>query len=131
MLSRPRLHRQSWQRSFGYVRFLLGIVALVWANDLIALGALEGNGELLVPTRIVEGPDGNIYAFGNPVNGSQFRYNADYGAMLFEVYSDSIVCKFINRSGSVIDNYTLLFFGIPVELTGFNSPITNNVIVTI
>lgn len=33
------------------------------ADDLFVIGTGEGEGELLVPTRILEGPDGNIYAF--------------------------------------------------------------------
>jgi hypothetical protein len=39
---------------------------------------------------------------------SQAHYSADYGAMLIEVYTDSINCKFINRNGLLIDNYTII-----------------------
>ncbi|MBS1516851.1 MAG: metallophosphoesterase [Bacteroidetes bacterium] len=57
---------------------------------------------------IVNGLGGkSIYPMGTPVTGSLVRYNADYGAMLMNVYNDSINFKFINRSGNIIDNYTL------------------------
>ena len=49
----------------------------------------------------------SLYSFGTPVTGSIVRYNANYGAMLVEASQDSINFKFINRVGSVIDNYTL------------------------
>jgi hypothetical protein len=59
-------------------------------------------------TYIVNGLGGeSIYPFGSPVPESQFRYNADYGAMLFEVFTDSINFKFITRAGLLIDNYSI------------------------
>jgi hypothetical protein len=49
----------------------------------------------------------SIYSpFGVPVIGSQIRYNGDYGAMLVEASDTSLVFKFINTSGSLIDTYT-------------------------
>jgi hypothetical protein len=44
---------------------LLGVVFQTGAGaeDLFVLGAKEGDGELLVPRRVLEGPDGNIYVF--------------------------------------------------------------------
>lgn len=46
---------------------IMGIVALglyAGADDPVVIGAgAEGDGKLLVPVRIQEGPDGNIYAF--------------------------------------------------------------------
>lgn len=47
------------------------------------------------------------YNFGNPVPGSQVRYNDNYGAMLVETYSDSINFKFININSDLIDSYTI------------------------
>ena len=42
--------------------FALGLYA--GAEDLVVIGGgVEGEGKLLVPMRILEGPDGNIYAF--------------------------------------------------------------------
>ncbi len=40
-------------------------------------------------------------------SGSQVRYSSDYGAMLIETGATTINFKFINRSGSVKDNYTI------------------------
>ena len=99
-----------------------------WGADMILSGHDHTYERLIVNDLVyfVNGlGGGDIYNFGNPVTGSQFRYNADYGAMLFEVYNDSIICKFINRSGSVIDSYELLFSGIPVGLTEFNTSISD------
>jgi len=39
---------------------------------------------------------------------SKAHYSADYGAMLIEAYDDSINCKFINKNGLLIDNYTVI-----------------------
>ena len=50
---------------------------------------------------------GNIYFFKIPVEGSEVRYADDYGAMLVEATEDFINFKFINRSGEVIDSYSL------------------------
>ncbi len=49
----------------------------------------------------------SIYSFGTPIAGSQLRYNADYGAMLVDATNAYINFKFINRSGAVIDSYTV------------------------
>lgn len=81
-----------------------------WGADLVLAGhdhtyeRLSSN-QL---TYIVNGLGGeSIYPFGSPVSESQFRYNADYGAMLFEVFTDSINFKFITRTGLIIDNFTI------------------------
>ena len=81
-----------------------------WGADLVLCGhdhtyeRLSSN-QL---TYIVNGLGGeSIYPFGSPVPESQFRYNDDYGAMLFEVYTDSINFKFITRTGLSIDNFSL------------------------
>src|SRR6185436_3062534 len=49
----------------------------------------------------------SIYEFGDPVAGSQLRYNADYGAMLVEASEWQIVFRFITRTGAIIDTYIL------------------------
>ncbi len=81
-----------------------------WGADLVLCGhdhtyeRLSSN-QL---TYIVNGLGGeSIYPFGSPVPESQFRYNDDYGAMLLEVFTDSINFKFISRTGLLIDNYSL------------------------
>ena len=50
---------------------------------------------------------GNIYFFKIPLEGSEVRYNDDYGAMLVEATEAYINFKFINRSGEIIDSYSL------------------------
>jgi hypothetical protein len=47
------------------------------------------------------------YLFIGAVDGSQMRYNQDYGAMLVEVSESSIRFQFINRMNEVIDFFEL------------------------
>ena len=47
------------------------------------------------------------YDFGNEIEGSQVRYNDDYGAMLVEANENMVLLKFINRQDEVIDMYQL------------------------
>src|SRR5690606_12965996 len=44
-----------------------------------------------------------LYAIGTPVEGSQVRYNSDYGAMLIEATNEVITYYAINRNGIQID----------------------------
>jgi hypothetical protein len=56
----------------------------------------------------VNGLGGNgRYDFVDIQNGSQVRYNGDYGAMRVEATDAHIVFEFINRKGEVIDSYEL------------------------
>lgn len=58
---------------------------------------------------VVNGLGGkSIYSFGSPIPGSLVRYNSDYGAMLANVYNDSINFKFINKNGTVIDDFKII-----------------------
>jgi tartrate-resistant acid phosphatase type 5 len=47
------------------------------------------------------------YDFEEIVDGSQVRYNADYGAMRVEATDTRIIFEFIARSGEVVDKYEL------------------------
>jgi hypothetical protein len=47
------------------------------------------------------------YDFEDIVEGSQMRYNEDFGAMLVEVSEEVIKFQFINREGTVIDDVEL------------------------
>ena len=49
----------------------------------------------------------SIYGFGTSVEGSQFQYNGDYGAMLVEANKTQILFQFISRDGIVRDTYTV------------------------
>lgn len=50
---------------------------------------------------------GAIYQFVLIQEGSQVRYNDDYGAMLVEANQSQIVFQFITRQGEVVDSYTI------------------------
>lgn len=50
---------------------------------------------------------GAIYPLGEVIEGSQVRYNGDYGAMLVEANSELLIFRFINRTGDVIDQYSI------------------------
>lgn len=49
----------------------------------------------------------SLYGFGTPVSGSQVRYNADYGAMRITASDTRITFELINRTGTMIDTYTI------------------------
>jgi tartrate-resistant acid phosphatase type 5 len=50
---------------------------------------------------------GGIYYFTDVLDGSQVRYNGDYGAMRIEAAEGYIKFEFITRSGEVIDSYLI------------------------
>lgn len=50
---------------------------------------------------------GSKYSFEEILEGSEVRYNADYGAMLVEADSSRITFQFINRQGVLIDSYSI------------------------
>jgi tartrate-resistant acid phosphatase type 5 len=59
-------------------------------------------------TYFVNGLSGSSkYEFGEVVEGSQFRYNQDFGAMLVETQKDILKFRFINRQGETIDDYEI------------------------
>jgi hypothetical protein len=58
----------------------------------------------------------SIYSFGNPLPETQFRYNGDYGAQLVTVNGNEMKLEFYNRSGELIDSYTITNAGLPLEL---------------
>ncbi len=50
---------------------------------------------------------GGIYNFENILDGSQVRYNGDYGAMRMEAAQARLQFEFITRSGEVVDAFSL------------------------
>jgi hypothetical protein len=48
-----------------------------------------------------------IHHFGAPLEGSQVRYNVDYGAQLVTVDEDCINISYFTRTGELIDSITL------------------------
>jgi hypothetical protein len=68
-------------------------------------------------TYFVNGLGGrSIYSFGSPLPESQFRYNGNYGAQLVTVNGTEMKLGFYNRSGELIDSYTITNAGLPLEL---------------
>ncbi len=56
----------------------------------------------------VDGSGGeSLTGYNSIVAGSQVRYSSDYGAMLIDAGDTSIDFQFINRSGQVIDDYSI------------------------
>ncbi|MEO5952977.1 MAG: metallophosphoesterase, partial [Chloroflexia bacterium] len=49
----------------------------------------------------------NIYGFGEPLPGSQMRYNAEHGAMLVDADPYTITFRFYTSTGLLIDTYTM------------------------
>jgi hypothetical protein len=68
-----------------------------------------------------------IGGFGTTDSNSQFRYNAEAGAMQIDSSSSALAFRFYNRSGSLIDSYTVNATtppptGTPVTLIPTNAP---------
>lgn len=84
-------------------------------------------------TYFVNGLGGNLRSpFGFPISGSQVRYNSNYGAMLVNAYSDSMVFKFYNISNSLRDNFKILPVNLSLTLNlfieGFYYSVSNTMI---
>lgn len=76
------------------------------------LSGHEHNYERIIKNRLpyfVDGLGGYParYSFGKPIDGSQVRYNDDYGAMLIKVVNNQMIFQFINSNNKIIDNYTV------------------------
>jgi tartrate-resistant acid phosphatase type 5 len=51
---------------------------------------------------------GGLYNFNIPLPESQFRYNANYGAMLVTASGTDMQFEFYNRTGKLIDSYQVV-----------------------
>ena len=82
-----------------------------WGASVVMAGHDHTYERLVVDSLLyfVNGLGGrSIYGFSsNPLPESQFRYNADYGAMLVTANRDSMVFQFYNRQGELIDRAVL------------------------
>jgi hypothetical protein len=89
-----------------------------WGADVVLAGHDHTYERISLPDDIlyfVNGLGGkSIYEFPDIVEGSQLRYNGDYGAMLVDVSLGKIRFRFINRQGEVIDDVDLVK---PLEYT--------------
>jgi hypothetical protein len=56
----------------------------------------------------VNGLGGSVrYDVGNPVEGSQVRFNGDFGALFIDADQQQITFRFITRAGEQVDEYTI------------------------
>ena len=79
-----------------------------WGADAILAGHEHLYERLLVdgiPYFTNGAGGGSLYDFGTPLPESQFRYNANYGAMLGTVSETGMLFEFYNRTGKLIDSY--------------------------
>jgi len=83
-----------------------------WGADVVLSGHDHTYERIAPPGDIlyfVNGLGGkSIYDFPDIVEGSQLRYNEDYGAMLVDVSFGMIRFRFINRQGETIDDFNLV-----------------------
>lgn len=61
-----------------------------------------------IPYFIVGTGGGGLYNFGTPLPESQFRYNANFGAMLVTASGTEMLFEFYNRTGVLIDHFSIL-----------------------
>lgn len=85
-----------------------------WGADVVLAGHDHTYERILVDgfPYFVNGLGGySIYDFAAPIAGSQVRYNGDYGAMRVDATDTYMNFQFVNRSGAVIDSYSLVTDG--------------------
>jgi hypothetical protein len=81
-----------------------------WGADAVLAGHDHTYERLFVDgmTYFVNGTGGfTLYDFVDILEGSQVRYNADYGAMRVEATDDHLLFQFINRNNELIDQVEL------------------------
>lgn len=99
-----------------------------WGADLVLAGHDHTYERLSTGglTYVVNGLGGaGRYAFGTPLAESQFRYNANWGAMKLVSSATSLVATFVSLGGTVQDTFTI---GTPPAVPGSfakSSPASN------
>ena len=79
-----------------------------WGADAVLAGHEHSYERLLVDNipYFVNGlGGGEIYDFGPRIPETQYRYHADYGAMLMTVTEQEIIFEFYSRDGTLQDSY--------------------------
>jgi hypothetical protein len=70
----------------------------------------------------------STYNFGTPIAGSEFRYNADFGAMIIDASAIAMTFQFMDTAGTSFDSYTI---GQAVDTTAptseLHTPLDNGV----
>lgn len=82
----------------------------MWGADLV----LSGHDHLFERLRIdslsyiICGASGHsLYSFLEPIDGSIFRYNVNYGALLIEADDEQLIVKFYNINNELIDSASI------------------------
>lgn len=84
----------------------------VWGADAVLAGHDHGYERIIrdeFPYFVNGTGGGALYAFGEPVEGSKQRYNADHGAMLVTATDEAITFEYYSiwEGGTRVDSYTL------------------------
>jgi hypothetical protein len=81
-----------------------------WGAELVIAGHDHTYERLQIDgiTYIVNGLGGaSMYAFGTPIAGSVFRFNAAHGALLVETKSNALTAKFFSIDRQLVDEVVL------------------------
>lgn len=81
-----------------------------WGADVVLSGHDHMYERIMVDEMLylVNGAGGTtLYNFGEPIEGSQVRYNDSHGAMLVDANEKEMTFQFITQAGEVIDSYTI------------------------
>ena len=82
-----------------------------WGGDVVFSGHYHAYERLLVggiPYFVSASSGAGMYNFGSILPESQFRYNADNGAILVNASETDMLVEFYNRVGEVVDVYQLI-----------------------
>ncbi len=81
-----------------------------WGADVVLSGHDHMYERIMVDEMLylVNGAGGtNLYNFGEPIEGSQVRYNDSHGALLVDANQEQMTFQFITQAGEVIDRHTI------------------------
>ena len=81
-----------------------------WGGDVVFSGHYHAYERLLVggiPYFVNASGGGGLYNFGEILPESQFRYNADTGAILVTATGTEMLVEFYNRAGELVDAYPM------------------------
>jgi hypothetical protein len=86
-----------------------------WGADLVMAGHDHTYERIRIGdlTYVVNGLGGRRwrYRLGAPIEGSQFRYNSDFGAMRVVMNETQAVIEFVDKAGTVVDRFGLTASG--------------------